>query len=172
MLLALVLAALVAAAPSQAGAALLGNLLRTEDFETIGLKGVTLAPPDDNRAERLTFEKVPGPAEKEEQAERERRDLGGRRLGELVGLKVLVFSRLDTGAGTLRSTLEATATDLIPVAGVGDEAYSYLGGTALAFRKGTAAFRMMSGDDFANRGKAFLTQDQLAALAKIVCTRL
>jgi hypothetical protein len=136
---------------AQDKAATLEPLLRAADFEKIGLKGVTLAPPDAyDRVEQLGFEIASD------------------------STMVVVLSRIGSGdsGGTLRPVVEMLAKDPVAVSGVGDEAYSFLGGVAFAFRKGKATYQMMSGLDLANGAKPFLTKDQLAALAKVVFSRL
>jgi len=136
---------------AQGKAATLEPLLKAADFEKLGLKGVALAPPDAyDRVEQLGFEIASD------------------------STMVVVLSRIGSGdsGGTLRPVVEMLAKDPVAVSGVGDEAYSFLGGVAFAFRKGKATYQMMSGLDLANGAKPFLTKDQLAALAKVVCSRL
>ncbi len=136
---------------AEAGDPSLEPLLKAADFETIGVKGVALAAPDAyDRVEQLGFERASDSS------------------------MVVVLARLgpaEPGA-TLGSVLKVIANDVTPVSGVGDEAYSYLGGLAFAFRKGKATFQLMSGLDVQNGAKAFLTRDQLVALAKTVSGRL
>jgi len=142
---------LAGGALAQGKAGTLEPLLKAADIEKLGLKGVTLAPPDAyDRVEQLGFELASD------------------------STMVVVLSRIGTGdsGGTLRPVVELLAKDPVAVSGVGDEAYSFLGGVAFAFRKGKATFQMMSGLDLANGAKPFLTKDQLAALAKTVCSRL
>lgn len=96
-------------------------LLRAADFEKIGVKGVALAPPDAyDRTEQLGFERASDSS------------------------MVVVLARLAPTelGGTLRSVLQIIAKDVTPVSGIGDEAYSYLGGMAFAFRKGRATFQL------------------------------
>lgn len=136
---------------AQGKAGTLELLLKATDFEKIGLKGVDLAPPEAyDRTEQLGFERTSD------------------------SMMVMTLAKLDTtgSPGTLRSTLELIAKDVVPVSGVGDEAYSFLGGLAFTFRKGNATFQMMSGLDIASGAKPFLTKDQLATMAKAVCSRL
>jgi hypothetical protein len=145
---AVALGGLVAAADPGAG---LEPLLKVADFEAIGVKGVALAPPDAyDRTEQLGFERASDSS------------------------MVVVLARLapTEPGGTLGSVLEVIAKDVTPVGGVGDEAYSYLGGMAFAFRKGKTTLQLMSGIDMENAAKPFLSKDQLAALAKRICTRL
>ena len=136
---------------AQGKAATLEPFLKAADFEKLGLKGVALAPPDAyDRVEQLGFELASD------------------------STMVVVLSKIgsDGSGGTLKPVVEMLAKDPVAVSGVGDEAYSFLGGVAFAFRKGKATFQMMSGLDLANGAKPFLTKDQLAALAKVVCSRL
>jgi len=126
-------------------------LLKAADFESIGVKGVALAPPDAyDRVEQLGFERASDSS------------------------MVVVLARLapTEAGGTLRSVLQVIAKDVAPVSGVGDEAYSYLGGMAFAFRKGRATFQLMSGIDMQNGAKPFLNKDQFVALAKTISSRL
>jgi hypothetical protein len=130
------------------GSTSLEPLLKASDFEAIGVKGVVLAAPDAyDRVEQLGFERASDSS------------------------MVAVLARLEpTQPGqTLGSVVKAIASDATPVSGVGDEAYSYLAGVAFGFRKGKATFQLMSGFDGLN---PFLSKDQLAALAKTVCSRL
>jgi hypothetical protein len=126
-------------------------LLKAADIEAIGVKGVVLAAPDAyDRVEQLGFERASDSS------------------------MVVVLARLaPTEPGqTLGEVLKVIASDVAPVSGVGDEAYSYLGGVAFGFRKGKATFQLMSGLDLQNGAKPFLSRDQLATLAKTVCRRL
>jgi hypothetical protein len=126
-------------------------LLKVADFEKIGVKGVALAPPDAyDRIEQLGFERASDSS------------------------MVVVLARLapTEPGGSLKTTLEIIAKDVTPVSGVGDEAYSYLGGMAFAFRKGKATFQLMCGLDMENGAKLFLTKEQLVALAKAIAGRL
>ena len=123
-------------------------LLKAADFEAIGVKGVVLAAPDAyDRVEQLGFERASDSS------------------------MVVVLARLEpTQPGqTLGSLVKAIASDAAPVSGVGDEAYSYLAGVAFGFRKGKATFQLMSGFDGLN---PFLSREQLAALARTICSRL
>jgi hypothetical protein len=145
---AVALGGLVAAADPGAG---LEPLLKVADFEGIGVKGVALAPPDAyDRTEQLGFERASDSS------------------------MVVVLARLaPTEPGqTLGEVLKVIASDVAPVSGVGDEAYSYLGGVAFGFRKGKATFQLMSGLDLQSGAKPFLSKDQLATLAKTICSRL
>jgi hypothetical protein len=126
-------------------------LLKAADIEALGVKGVVLAGPDAyDRVEQLGFERASDAS------------------------MVVVLARLaPTKPGeTLGSVLRVIASDVTPVSGVGDEAYSYLGGVAFGFRKGKATLQLMSGIDLQNGMKAFLSKEQLAALAKTICGRL
>jgi hypothetical protein len=130
------------------GSTSLEPLLKAADLEAIGVKGVVLAAPDAyDRVEQLGFERASDSS------------------------MVAVLARLEpTQPGqTLGSVVKAIASDATPVSGVGDEAYSYLAGVAFGFRKGKATFQLMSGFDGLN---PFLSKDQLAALAKTICSRL
>jgi len=77
-----------------------------------------------------------------------------------------------TTPGEFRTALQLLANDLKPVTGVGDEAYTGLGGWMLAFRKGTKTFQLLTGVDVANGAKVFLTPAQLADLARTIAGRL
>ncbi len=127
-------------------------LLKVSDLAEVGLKDIVLAPPDAfDRTEELGFQRASDE------------------------WPVINFSRLQVGGpggGTLHETLSLLATDVAAVSGVGDEAYSYLGGAFLAFRKGNVAFQLMSGLDVMAGAKPFLTTAQLAQLAKVVCGRI
>ena len=137
---------------AQKNVASLEPLLTVADLGKIGLSGVVLAPPDAHD-----------------------------RTGELGFLRasdewlVLTLSRFDMnslGGGTLRSAVGVISTDVVSVSGVGDEAYALVDSLFLVFRKGTAAFQLSSGIDASRAGKPFLTSEQLAGLAKLVCSRL
>lgn len=56
--------------------------------------------------------------------------------------------------------------------GVGDEAYSGLGGVMLVFRKGSGVFQLLSGLGLSNMGKPYLTPGQMAEIAKLIAGRL
>ncbi len=127
-------------------------LLKVSDLVELGLKDVVLAPPDAfDRTKELGF------------------------VTAADEYAVLNFTRYDVsgaGGGRLRETLSIVANDVTPVAGVGDEAYSYLGGTFLVFRKGTVGFQLSSGLNVLAGLQPFLTTTQLAQLANVICSRL
>jgi hypothetical protein len=134
-----------------AGPSSLEPLLKASDITALGVKGVVLAAPDAyDRVEQLGFEQASD------------------------STMVVVLSRLapTEGGENLGSVLRVIAKDVVSVTGVGDEAYSYLGGMAFAFRKGKTTLQLMSGIDMQTGMKAFLNKDQLAALAKTICSRL
>ena len=87
---------------------------------------------------------------------------------------VLAVNRLSSvrTSAELRTTVQVLSKDMTPVAGVGDEAYSALGGWILVFRKGTTTIQLMTGGNVDNMGKAFLSIAQLTELAKTVAGRL
>jgi hypothetical protein len=127
-------------------------LLRVSDLEQIGLKDVVLASPEAyDRTKELGF------------------------VTASDEYPALNFSRFDvsgSGSGTLREALTVFASDLAVVSGVGDEAYSYLGGTFLAFRKGAVAFQLSSGLNVMAGLQPFLNTTQLAQVANVICGRL
>ena len=141
-----------ALATAQAQNTSLEPLLKVSDLAEVDLKDIVLAPPD-------AFDRT--------------KELGFVRASD--EWPVLNFSRLDVGGpsgGTLHETLGLMATDVAAVSGVGDEAYSYMGGAFFAFRKGNVGFQLMSGLDVMAGAKPFLTTAQLAQLANVVCGRL
>ena len=127
-------------------------LLKASDLVELGVKDVVLAPPDAyDRTKELGF------------------------VTAADEYPVLNFTRYDVsgpGGGRLRETLSIVANDVTAVAGVGDEAYSYLGGTFLVFRKGTVGFQLSSGLNVLAGLQPFLTTTQLAQLANVICSRL
>ncbi len=151
MALVLVSALLGARLAAQKTAAGLGPLLTASDLARFGLGDVVLAPRDGyDQTDRLSF------------------------LRASDRWPVLNLTRFDVkslGGGTLRSTVGVISTGVVPVSGVGDEAYSFDDGRFLVFRKGTATFQLATGRDRSPAEKPFLTREQLAGLAKVVCSR-
>jgi len=148
--LTLVLAALAGgiAAAAQAQTPLPERLLTPADLERVGLKG-TVRPPADmyDPADGLHFVR-----------------------GTDSALVLTVTA--PGGGGGLKETMQLLATDAAAVSGVGDEAYTGLGGWMLMFRKGDKTIQMLTGMDVAGGGKIFLTPAQLTDLAKVIVSRL
>ena len=127
-------------------------LLTVADLAAVGLTGVVLASLDAyDRTEELGFVRA---------------------SDEWVVLNLARVDVNSAGVGSLEATVNIIATDVVVVDGVGDEAYSLLGGMFLYFRKGTTTFQLSTGIDVMGGGKLFLTTEQLAQLAKVVCGRL
>ncbi len=137
-------------APTMAQTPLSERLLVPADFERVGLKGIVRPSAEMwDPAEGLHFVRASDSA------------------------PVLLVAALEhvTSSAQLRTTMELLSKEVTPVSGVGNEAYAGLGGILLVFRKGAAAFQLLSGLDPANAGKPCLTLAQLTELAKILASR-
>lgn len=141
----------VTSVSAQGGAALPERLLTPADIERVGLKGVV-------RPSAEMFD----PAE------------GLHFVRGSDSMLVLAVGRLPETrtSAELRAVVQVLSKEVTPVASVGDEAYSALGGWMLVFRKGTASIQLMTSGDPNNMGKAFLSVAQLTELAKTVASRL
>ncbi len=136
---------------AQGPAALPERLLTPADLERVGLKGTVRPSPEMfDPAEGLHFVRA---------------------TDSTLVLAVSPLPSVRTSA-ELRTTVQVLSKDVTHVAGVGDEAYSALGGWMLIFRKGSRTIQLMTGGDIENVGKAFLSVAQLTELAKTVAGRL
>lgn len=141
----------VTSACAQGRAALPERLLTPADLERVGLKGsVRPSPEMFDPAEGLHFVRATDST-------------------LVLAVNPLPSARTST---ELRTTVQLLSKDVTPVAGVGDEAYSALGGWLLVFRKGTTTIQLLTGANMDTMGKAFLSVPQLTELAKTVAGRL
>ncbi len=141
----------VTSARAQGRAALPERLLTPADLERVGLKGAVRPSPEMfDPAEGLHFVRA---------------------TDSILVLAVNPLSSVSTSA-ELRTAVQLLSKDVTPVAGVGDEAYSGLGGWLLVFRKGRTTIQLLTGANLDNLGKAFLSVAQLTELAKTLAGRL